>query len=151
MDPLGVLPGVLTGDTVTLSGIEVRYREVPAIQVSPITKEPNVSFLPLALRPLQQRVQVVHWPVPRACAVCPSGFNVQKHCRVQEGHEAILSLLCNSHRKWRPLGMMVRLEFVPDVRPARASDLPDILEILNHEIANGYAHFGTEAVSLSEL
>lgn len=38
-----------------------------------------------------------------------------------------------------------------DVRPATIEDLSQILEILNREIAEGVAHFGTEPQTLSEI
>ncbi len=44
-----------------------------------------------------------------------------------------------------------RLELVPVVRPVEAHDLPQILDILNFEIANGFAHFGTDPMSLDAL
>jgi len=37
------------------------------------------------------------------------------------------------------------------VRPARAEDLPGILEILNREIREGVAHFGLEEQTLEEV
>lgn len=39
----------------------------------------------------------------------------------------------------------------PRIRDATACDLPDILAILNREILEGIAHFGTEPMSLEEL
>ena len=37
-----------------------------------------------------------------------------------------------------------------EVRPARRADLGAVVEITNHEIANGFAHFGMEPQSLDE-
>ncbi len=37
------------------------------------------------------------------------------------------------------------------IRPAQAGDLPKILDILNREIEQGYAHFGTEPMSPADL
>lgn len=55
-------------------------------------------------------------------------------------------------------GVLRRLEEELDVQgldvPVRAAtrgDLPGILEVLNREIEQGFAHFGTEAQSLEEL
>jgi L-amino acid N-acyltransferase YncA len=50
----------------------------------------------------------------------------------------------NLHDRNRPF-------FVPTVRAAEAKDLPAILEILNREILEGVAHFGTEAMTLEAL
>jgi phosphinothricin acetyltransferase len=40
---------------------------------------------------------------------------------------------------------------MPIVRPAGLQDLSQILEILNREIAEGYAHFGVEPQTLTEI
>lgn len=40
---------------------------------------------------------------------------------------------------------------MPTIRPATVSDLPEILDILNLEIACGFAHFGLEPVSLDQI
>lgn len=37
------------------------------------------------------------------------------------------------------------------IRPALPEDLPGIAEILNREIREGFAHFGTEPISLEEV
>ena len=38
-----------------------------------------------------------------------------------------------------------------EIRPARVEDLSQILEILNREIAEGVAHFGTDPHTLTEI
>lgn len=37
------------------------------------------------------------------------------------------------------------------IRPALAEDLPEVLEILNREILEGTAHFGTEPMTLADI
>jgi phosphinothricin acetyltransferase len=46
---------------------------------------------------------------------------------------------------------VIRLVNMPIVRAASAQDLPQILDILNREIAEGYAHFGTQPQTLMEV
>jgi phosphinothricin acetyltransferase len=62
----------------------------------------------------------------------------------------------NGRRRWVRDGRAFFFErrrrfYMPIVRAASAEDLPQILEILNHEIAEGYAHFGTDPQTFLEI